>query len=115
MHHRSQVIVPDSCAVARIRATVGRVIPLESSSVFAELTPAELEPVKQATEERSYTTGQSIFQQGETGDGIYVVKSGKVEISVVVGSQGERKVFSREGPGALFGEMAVVDNLPRSA
>ena len=46
---------------------------------------------------------------------MYVVQSGQVEISVLVGSQGERKVFALEGPGALFGEMAIVDDQPRSA
>lgn len=90
-------------------------IPLESSKVFERLSPAEMEPVKQAMEERSFTTGQTIFKEGDAGDGIYLVKSGKVEISVVVGGQGERKVFAREGQGALFGEMAVIDNQPRSA
>ncbi len=90
-------------------------IPLESSRIFSQLPPPQLAAIKQAMEERAFTAGQPIFQEGDAGDGIYLITSGEVEISVVVGSQGERKVFAREGPGAMFGEMAMVDNLPRSA
>jgi len=88
---------------------------LESSLLFKQLPPEQMETVRNASEERHYTTGQAIFREGDAGDGIYVIKSGEVEISVVVGSHGERKVFAREGPGALFGELAIVDNQPRSA
>jgi len=90
-------------------------IPLESSKILSQLTPVEFEQVTKSMRERTLATGQAIFREGDAGDGMYVVKSGCVEISVVVGSQGERKVFSREGPGALFGELAIVDNQPRSA
>lgn len=90
-------------------------VPFEANDVFRGLPPAEMASVREATEERTFTTGQVIFKEGDAGDGICVIKSGAVEISVVVGSEGERKIFAREGPGALFGEMAMVDNQPRSA
>ena len=90
-------------------------VPLESSQILSQLPPTELEALKRTMTEHVFTTGRTIFKEGDAGDGIYVVKSGEVEISVVVGSQGERKRFAREGPGALFGEMAMVDNQPRSA
>ncbi len=90
-------------------------IPLESSRIFSQLTPGQLEAIKQSMQERSFTSEQPIFKEGDAGDGIYVVKSGRVELSVVVGREGERRVFAQEGPGALFGEMAIVDNQPRSA
>ncbi len=90
-------------------------IPLESSRIFSQLPPEQLAAIKRSMQERSYTSGQPIFQEGDAGDGLYVIQSGAVEISVVVGSQGERRVFAREAPGALFGEMAIVDSQPRSA
>lgn len=90
-------------------------IPLESSRLFSQLTSDEMGRVKQAMLERAYTSGQAIFREGDPGDGLYVVKSGLVEISAVVGSQGESRVFAREGPGAVFGEMTIADNQPRSA
>jgi signal transduction histidine kinase len=59
------------------------------------------------------TAGQIIFQEGDEGDGIYMVKAGKVQISAMVGQ--ERRPISLVGEGDMFGEMAVMDNERRSA
>lgn len=90
-------------------------VALESSKIFDHLTPDEMSVIKGAMVSRTYTTGEPIFKEGDAGDGIYLVESGGVEISVIVNSEGERKVFAHEGAGALFGEIAMVDNQPRSA
>lgn len=66
--------------------SVARMIPLESSRIFSQLPPPQLAAIKQAMEERAFTSGQPIFQEGDAGDGIYLINSGEVEISVVVGS-----------------------------
>ena len=63
---------------------------------------------------RPFAPGQIIFSAGDTGDGFYVVASGRVKISAVVGP-GESRVLASIGPGDFFGEMAVVDDAPRSA
>jgi signal transduction histidine kinase len=55
-----------------------------------------------------------IFREGDPGDGMYVVRSGAVQISGVINS-GQRQVFSTVAVGDVFGEMAVLDDLPRSA
>ncbi len=90
-------------------------VALESSKIFDHLKPEEMDVVRQSMVTRNYTTGEAVFREGDSGDGIYVIQSGEVEISVVVGSEGERKVFAHEGVGALFGEIAMVDDQPRSA
>lgn len=74
-----------------------------------------MDAVKDSMVTRNYTAGEPVFKEGDAGDGVYVVQSGQVEISVIVGSEGERKVFAHEGKGALFGEIAMVDDRPRSA
>jgi len=56
-----------------------------------------------------YTAGQAIFAEGEAGKVMYVVKEGEVEI--VAGG----KVFDIIQPGGIFGEMALIDQQPRSA
>jgi signal transduction histidine kinase len=73
-----------------------------------------LRQLRAATRELRLTSGQEIFKEGDPGDGVYVVQSGAVQISAVVGT-GERRVFSKVRPGEFFGEMAVLDNQPRSA
>ncbi len=62
----------------------------------------------------SFAPGQEIFREGDAGDGMCVVSEGAVEISVLVG-QNVRHVFSLIEPGEFFGEMAVLEDKPRSA
>lgn len=89
-------------------------VELESAELFCNLRPEELMALRRVIVERQYAAGQDIFREGDHGDGLYLVKEGYVEISGLVDSN-TRKVFSRIGPGATFGEMAVIEHRPRSA
>jgi signal transduction histidine kinase len=89
-------------------------VSLEESKIFGQLKPAEMAKVRGAAHERTFGAGQEIFKEGDAGDGVYVVKDGMVEISVGVGLSG-RQVFSKVEPGDIFGEMAVIEDKPRSA
>jgi signal transduction histidine kinase len=89
-------------------------VALETSKLFAQLPAAELKKLSAVAREISFSPGAVIFKEGDPGDGLYVVRAGKVQISATIGS-GERHVFSVVLPGDVFGEMAVLDNLPRSA
>jgi signal transduction histidine kinase len=85
---------------------------LETIPLFRHLNRAELQALSQITQERRFVAGQEIFCEGAPGDGVYFVKDGLVEISAGTGT---RRVFSRLGPGEIFGEMAVIEHRPRSA
>ena len=87
---------------------------LKTSKLFSGLLAAELQQLQQTTEIKSFRSGQEIFREGDIGDGIYLVNDGSVQISALVGP-GKRRVLYRVGPGDFFGEMAVLDNAPRSA
>ena len=89
-------------------------VSLESNKLFQNLAPAELEKLRKATRELSFAANQSIFNQGDPGDGIYFVKDGLVQISAVVGT-GDLKVLSKIPAGEIFGEMAVLDHGARLA
>jgi signal transduction histidine kinase len=89
-------------------------VSLESNKLFCDLGPADLEKLRAVTREMSFAPSQVIFKEGDAGDGIFFVKDGVVQISAVAG-YGDSKVLSRIPPGELFGEMAVLDNKPRSA
>ena len=91
-----------------------RMLTLESSNLFGHLPTAELVALRAATQERGFAAGQTIFQEGDPGDGIYIVKTGRVQISAPL-ENGERHIFSEVLPGDVFGEMAVMDQQSRSA
>jgi CRP-like cAMP-binding protein len=54
-------------------------------------------------------TGEIIFAQGQPADLMYAIKSGEVEIVI------DGRVIETVGPDGFFGELALVDNSPRSA
>lgn len=63
---------------------------------------------------RLFRAGEVLFLAGEAGDGVYVIESGRVQILVPVGSA-EPRLLATLGPGDSVGEMAVLDDVPRSA
>src|SRR5689334_15152514 len=58
--------------------------------------------------------GEVIFREGDPGDFLYLVGEGSVKISKSNGG-GQQKTLSYIQPGHFFGEMALLDGLPRSA
>ena len=89
-------------------------IELGTSKLFGSLPPAEFAPLAQSAEVKTYPDGQVIFQAGDPGDGVYVIGAGEVQISVMANPT-EHRILTRLGLGDFFGEMAVLDNEPRSA
>jgi signal transduction histidine kinase len=90
------------------------VVALESIVLFRNLGPEELSLLRFITQELPLAAGHEIFREGDAGNGLYFVKDGVVEISGLVGGN-TRRVFSQLGPGEVFGEMAVIEQRPRSA
>jgi signal transduction histidine kinase len=87
---------------------------LESVALFQGLDPGEWQGLRRIAQERQFAAGQEIFREGDPGDGVYVIRDGSVEIAHLTDLR-EHRVFSRLGPGEIFGEMAVIEDLPRSA
>jgi signal transduction histidine kinase len=87
---------------------------IKESKLFGGMLAAELQRLEQTTQMRSFRAGQVVFKEGDAGDGLYLVIEGLVQISAIL-TGGERKVLTRIGPNDFFGEMAVLDNSPRSA
>ena len=82
--------------------------------LFSGLTPAALELISRVATEEHHALGTKIFQHGDPGDKLYVILEGKVRISREVAGMGE-EALAILGPGAVFGEMALLDEAPRSA
>jgi signal transduction histidine kinase len=87
---------------------------LEAIPLFRNLNRNELQALRLIAQEKHFAAGQEIFREGASGDGVYFVKSGTVEISSLVGG-GQRHIFSQLADGEIFGEMAVIEHRPRSA
>ncbi len=64
---------------------------------------------RNATDCESFSAGQLIFQEGQSGDVMYAVTEGEVDIRI------HDKVIETVGPGGILGEMALIDTKPRSA
>jgi CRP-like cAMP-binding protein len=64
-----------------------------------------------ASYQRDFAAGETIFDEGDPGDKIYVIQSGEVELSRT--SESGQRVVARSGPGDFFGELGVVLGKPR--
>jgi CRP/FNR family transcriptional regulator, cyclic AMP receptor protein len=81
---------------------------------FDGLTPDALAMIAQVTTEEAHAYGARIFHYGDPGDKLYIILEGKVRIFREVGGMGE-EALAVLGPGEVFGEMALLDESPRSA
>lgn len=81
---------------------------------FHELEDADLKAIAELAKRASYPAGASIFNEGDEAHRFFVVMHGQIEIwkNTASGSSG---LLAQEGVGHIFGEMALVDDLPRSA
>ncbi|MFA6543234.1 MAG: ATP-binding protein [Limisphaerales bacterium] len=80
---------------------------------FAGLLNEELQALEHTAKMRRFQAGETIFRAGDPGDGFYLVESGRVIISAVVGN--ESRPLAVITAGEFFGEMALLDDAPRSA
>jgi signal transduction histidine kinase len=87
---------------------------LAGVSFFAGLDPADLALIAAAAREESFAPGTTIFREGDPADRLYIILDGTVEVWKDYGEE-QRDRIASHGIGHLFGEMAVVDDLPRSA
>jgi len=83
-------------------------------SLFAELDDRELASIAGVAKTRRYAKDDVIFHADESGDVFCVIREGKVKITMI-SPEGKEIILSMMGPGDFFGEMALLDDAPRSA
>jgi len=82
--------------------------------LFRELTPGEMERLLSISKEKKVKKNEVVFREGDIGDAFYLIVTGGVRISTFVPGVGEEALtILREGE--YFGEMALIDDAPRSA
>ena len=87
---------------------------LQNNFLFRGLSDAALGRLAAIATRRQYAKGAVIFEQGQPGDALFGVASGQVRISAS-GVGGQEVFLNIMEPGDTFGEIAVMDGLPRTA
>ena len=87
---------------------------LESVPLFRDLPEADLTLLAGSLRTRRYRRGEVIFHQGDPGDALHVILSGRVKISSP-SETGVEAILTTLRPGEFFGSLALLDGAPRSA
>lgn len=96
----------------RLNSARGARSVLGDSYLFGSLKPRQQKVVESFIHQRQYLAGEVIFDQGEEGQALYVILSG----TVVICPQGRQaEPISTLEAGNFFGELALLDDAPRSA
>jgi len=90
-------------------STLEKAMILKSVDLFASIPSQELIRVAQIAEEEEYQTDTSLCKEGDYGDCMYIIANGKVKVH-----KGDRTLVELE-KGAFVGDMALLDQEPRSA
>jgi CRP/FNR family transcriptional regulator, cyclic AMP receptor protein len=87
---------------------------LRRSGLFGRCTDAALATLAGRMTRRRYRRGEVIFHEGDPGDALHVVMSGRVKIGRH-SPEGDEAIVASIGPGDAFGELVLLDGAPRSA
>lgn len=87
---------------------------LRRTDVFGALDDSALEMLARRMRRRRYDAGAVVFAKGDPGTGLLVLTEGEIKISVETAT-GEEIILNLLRPGEAFGELALLDGLPRSA
>ena len=87
---------------------------LRSTRIFGPLDEPSLLSLAMASKQRVYGRGQYLWYQGDAGDRLVVISSGMVKV-VLTSEQGDEMVLVTLRPYETLGELAILDNSPRSA
>ena len=87
---------------------------LKKVPIFSDLTPKELAEVEKIVHQRRYKKSETIIHDGDPGLGMYIIVSGSVEI-VEEDETAGKKTLAKLSDGSFFGDMALLDEEPRSA
>ncbi|MHB8573899.1 MAG: Crp/Fnr family transcriptional regulator [Dehalococcoidia bacterium] len=82
--------------------------------LFSDLPPAVVEAIAAQVRRRRYRNGEVIYHEGDPGRSLCIIETGRVKI-VSVSEQGQEALLAVMGPGEFFGELALFDEMPRSA
>jgi CRP-like cAMP-binding protein len=83
-------------------------------ALFSELDDKELAAIAAVAKSRHYAKDDVVFHADESGDVFCLIREGQVKVTMI-SPEGKEIILTMLGPGAFFGEMALLDDEPRSA
>jgi CRP/FNR family cyclic AMP-dependent transcriptional regulator len=87
---------------------------LRQIPLFGGLEPAEIQAIEASSRRKRYPKGSIIFYEGDPGDCLLIIIDGRVKVSLL-GDEGQETLIRILGHGEFLGEIALVDEAPRSA
>ncbi len=87
---------------------------LSEVPIFALMDDNERTTLAQLLDTRHFDKGDTIFSYGDSGDAIYIVRTGRVQV-YVENTQGEKIILGENERGDVFGEISLLDGGPRTA
>ena len=87
---------------------------LKQVPIFSELKNKELSEVEKIVHRRTYKKTEPIINMGDPGLGMYIIVKGSVDI-IEEDNTGGKNILARLADGAFFGDLALLDESPRSA
>src|SRR5262245_64007329 len=87
---------------------------LRSVPLFSELSDADVAALARLASRRTYPKDTVVFFENEEGDFFFTIVGGRIKVTIL-GDDGREIILSMLGPGDFFGEMALLDDEPRSA
>ena len=82
--------------------------------LFENLADTDLELLVRHAHKKTYRRNAILINEGDRTDSMYVIESGKVKV-YLSNEDGKEVILSMEGPGSYIGEIALLDDEPRSA
>ncbi|HEY6552332.1 MAG TPA: Crp/Fnr family transcriptional regulator [Vicinamibacteria bacterium] len=87
---------------------------LRNVPIFSELTEPDVATLAKVATRRRYPKDTVVFFENEEGDFFFMILEGRIKVTIL-GDDGREIILSVLGAGDFFGEMALLDNEPRSA
>jgi CRP/FNR family cyclic AMP-dependent transcriptional regulator len=86
---------------------------LSQIPLFEGMSGKDLYTITHFLHERTFSENEKVMEEGKTGLGLYIILQGRVDI--ILGDDDQEKTLAILGPGEFFGEMALLQEAPRSA
>lgn len=95
--------------------TIGtEAIPLSNIPLFSGLGEQEIQAISHHAVTKRFVKNTVVINEGDNSDSLYVILSGRVKI-YLSDEDGKEVILNNQGPGDYFGELALIDEEPRSA